>query len=65
MKFYVHTGEASWHQQRAGAISAGVMVYDKREDAEIYLASFKMHHPNEPAFIIERPAYADQTKGIS
>lgn len=50
----VHTGRPSWHQQRAGGISAAVGVYDKKEDAEKYVEGYKKHHPNEPVFIRER-----------
>lgn len=51
-KWSVHEGRPSWHQQRAGHISAGVTLCDTKAEAEAYLASFKKHHPDEQAFIL-------------
>ena len=48
----MHEGRPSWHQQRAGHISAGGTLCDTKAEAEEYLASFKKHHPNEVAFIL-------------
>lgn len=51
----VHEGRPSWHQQRAGHISAAVTSgFRTREDAEAYRESLKLHHPEIPTFIVER-----------
>lgn len=52
-RFEVHTGRPSWHQQRAGHISAASGVYSTREVAERYQRNYKLHHPDDPCFIIE------------
>lgn len=58
----VHEGRPSWHQQRAGHISAAATVgFKTRKDAEAYLSRFKAHHPDEPAFVVERPARGDES----
>ena len=49
----VNTGRPSWHQQRAGHISAGGIVWHSKEEAEQYMSRYKQHHPDEPAFITE------------
>lgn len=58
MKTYdVHEGRPSWHQQRAGGISAAVTSgFKTREDAEAYRERLKAHHPEIPTFILEREA---------
>lgn len=50
--YEVHTGRPSWHQQKAGHISAGATIFNTRADAERYLANFKALHPDQPAFIL-------------
>jgi hypothetical protein len=53
--YEVYTGRPSWHQQRAGAISAAIGVYETRNDAERYVENFRKHHPDQPCFIREVP----------
>jgi len=56
MKVYdVHEGSPSWHQQRAGHISAAVTTgFKTRAEAEKFKEGLKKHHPNLHVFIIER-----------
>ncbi len=55
--FDVHEGHPSWHQQRAGHISAGITSgFTSREDAEAFAARLKAHHPDMPVFVVERRA---------
>ena len=51
----VHEGFPSWHQQRAGHISAGVTTgFTSREDADAFASRLKSHHPNMCVFVIAR-----------
>lgn len=51
----VHEGRPSWHQQRAGHISAGVTTgFVTRADAEAFAARLQAHHPDMPVFVRER-----------
>lgn len=50
-EYCVQTGAPSWHQQRAGHISAGGMCFFQKSKATKYMRNFKKHHPHEPAFI--------------
>lgn len=50
-QYCVQTGRPSWHQQRAGHISAGAMCFWSKKDAKKYQRNFKKRHPDEPAFI--------------
>ena len=53
--FDVHEGRPSWHQQKAGHISAGVTSgFKTREEAEVYMERCREYRPNEPRFIVER-----------
>lgn len=52
MKYEVHTGRPSWHQNKAGHISAGITVFGEKDEAEAYLARCKELRPHEPAFIL-------------
>src|SRR5262245_58507103 len=52
--YEVHEGYPSWHQQRAGQISAAATVgFTTREAAEKLAAGLKAHHPTLRVFIIE------------
>ncbi|KOV84760.1 hypothetical protein [Nocardia sp. NRRL S-836] len=53
-KVEVHTGRPSWHQEQAGAISAGITSFDTPEQAHAYLDGFRAHHPGKTAFVIDR-----------
>ena len=50
-EYCVHEGRPSWHQQRAGQISAGAMCFWKKKSATAFLRRVKKLRPNEPAFI--------------
>ena len=51
----VHEGRPSWHQQRAGHISAGVTTgFATREAAEAFVARCKGFRPTTSIFIVER-----------
>lgn len=50
-KYCVQEGAPSWHQQRAGAISAGGMCFWKKSEAKAFLRRVKKLRPHEPAFI--------------
>lgn len=54
-EYCVHEGRPSWHQQKAGHVSAAMTcgIWSKRE-AERELRKFKKHHPGETAFITTR-----------
>lgn len=52
-RYCVHTGRASWHQQRAGHISAGQTCFWTKAAAQKYMRNFKKHHPGEPAFVVK------------
>lgn len=54
--YVVHVGRPSWHQQRAGSISASEYHWSTRADAEAYVARLKAHHPHETAWIEKRKA---------
>jgi hypothetical protein len=50
----VHEGRPSWHQQRAGHISAAVTSgFKSPEDAEAFAAKLRAQHPNMPVFVLE------------
>jgi hypothetical protein len=49
----VHEGRPSWHQQRAGHISAAVTTgFKTREDAEAFAVKLRTHHPHEYYFVL-------------
>lgn len=50
-EYCVHEGRPSWHQQRAGQISAGAMCFFTKRKATAFLRRVKKLRPNEPAFI--------------
>lgn len=52
VSFEAHTGRPSWHQSRAGAISAGIVSFPTKAEADQYVADHKVRYPNEPAFVI-------------
>lgn len=57
--FDVHEGKPSWHQQRAGGVSAAVTSgFKTREDAEAYQKRLAEHHPETSSFVIERKVRA-------
>lgn len=52
--FEAHIGRPSWHQAKAGAISAGIVRFDTKAEAEEYVARYKAGRPGEPAFVIAK-----------
>lgn len=52
--FEAHIGRPSWHQASAGAISAGIVRFGTKEEAEEYVARYKKARPGEPAFVITK-----------
>jgi hypothetical protein len=51
----VHEGKPSWHQSRAGHISAAVTSgFATRADAEAYRARLLAHHPDLYTLIVAR-----------
>jgi hypothetical protein len=51
----VHEGSPSWHQARAGHISAAVTSgFTTREAAEAYRERLKVHHPEIRTFVVKR-----------
>lgn len=59
--FDVHEGRPSWHQMRAGHISAAATTgFKSREDAEAYRERLRVHHPEIPTFVVERAARAGE-----
>lgn len=53
-EFILHTGQPSWHQRRAGHISAGSTVFHSRGDADGALRRYQATHPGDPAFVVEQ-----------
>lgn len=51
--YHVHAGHASWHQRRAGHVSAGIYVLYSRREAEEWATNYRSHHPGEPCWITE------------
>lgn len=52
--YEVHEGRPSWHQQRAGHISAAVTTgFPTREDAEAFAQRLRDHHPHLYVFVLE------------
>lgn len=51
-EYCVHEGSPSWHQQRAGHVSAAMTcgIWSKRE-AEKLARGLRRHHPGMPVFI--------------
>ena len=49
----LHEGRPSWHQARAGHISAGGTIYDTKEAAERGMERFRKARPDESFFITE------------
>lgn len=47
----VHEGEPSWHQRRAGHISAACTLFRIKEQADNLAAGYAKHHPNMPVFV--------------
>jgi hypothetical protein len=59
----VHEGYPSWHQQRAGHISAAVTTgFKTREEAEAHMARLKAHHPALHVFVREHTQPVDMLK---
>jgi hypothetical protein len=54
VSFEAHTGRPSWHQARAGAISAGIVRFGTKAEADEYVANHKVRYPSEPAFVITK-----------
>lgn len=54
VRYEAHTGKPSWHQARAGAISAGIVSFGTKAEADEYVARYKVRYPNEPAFVITK-----------
>ena len=55
LAFVVHEGRPSWHQARAGHVSAAVTSgFTTREDAEAYRARLAVHHPEIPSWVGKR-----------
>lgn len=53
--YEVHEGRPSWHQQRAGHISAAATVgFKSREAAEEFAEGLRRHHPGMPVFVLQR-----------
>jgi hypothetical protein len=53
--YEVHEGYPSWHQQRAGAISAAATVgFTSRADAEQLAEGLRRNHPGLYVRVIER-----------
>lgn len=49
----VYTGRPSWHQERAGHISAAVASgFASREEAEAYAAQCRELRPHETTFVV-------------
>ena len=55
MIYHVCTGRPTWHQARAGHVCSAVTVCPTRASAEEYLVGCKQYHPDEPAWIVEKP----------
>jgi hypothetical protein len=51
MRYHVHTGWPTWHQQQAGARSAGQMIYSTRLEADTYAREYQTRYPNELCFV--------------
>lgn len=50
----VHEGRPSWHQQRAGHISAAVTTgFETRQQAEEFAQRLRDHHPGMHVFAQE------------
>lgn len=50
----VHEGRPSWHQQRAGHISAAVTSgFKSKEEADTFAGKLKAHHPEMPVFVLK------------
>lgn len=55
-RWLAHEGRPSWHQARAGHISAGAAVFTgefAETDALVHAARFRAHHPHEPVAVRE------------
>lgn len=52
VRYEVHEGRPSWHQQRAGAISAGVTVQPNKAAAVAYAARVRESRPGERVFVM-------------
>jgi len=53
-EFEVHEGAPSWHQQRAGHISAGVTTgFSTRAAADEHADRLRANHPGIPVFVRE------------
>lgn len=53
----VHEGRPSWHQQRAGHISAGVTTgFKTRAEADAFVTRCKGFRPDTYIFVVERTA---------
>lgn len=52
----VHEGRPSWHQQRAGHISAATTSgFKTRDEAEAFADKLRAKHPGMPVFVL--PSY--------
>jgi len=50
----VHEGRPSWHQQRAGHISAAATVgFTSEAEAEEFARGLREHHPDMPVFVLK------------
>ncbi len=58
--YEVHEGRPSWHQARAGHISAAVTTgFRTRADAQAHVDRLKVHHPTLETYIREVRSHAD------
>ena len=55
--YEVHEGRPSWHQARAGHISAAVTIgFETREAAEAFAGKLRVHHPELYVMVLPRKA---------
>jgi hypothetical protein len=52
-RWNVHTGRPSWHQAKAGHISAGCTSFTDRQAADRYADTYRRNHPDDPCFVQE------------
>lgn len=59
VSYEVHEGRPSWHQARAGAISAGVTTgFVTRAAADEFADRLRAHHPSLYVFVREVRSHA-------
>lgn len=54
IRYLVHEGRPSWHQARAGHISAAATVFSGdfgETDALVLAGRLRLHHPHMPVFV--------------